>query len=428
MKDNTHCTPDALPPGLRSVSYGIFCWLNRNIRVLRAFGAVLRTWPFVGGWVGVAARADAVKQVLLRTRSFSNTSHVPNLVSGDYLIAMDPGPTYTVDRQLFDQRLAFLTASQDADLEAQQRIKNLWTKPDGHFDLVEDYLMWVVFRAIEKVFDPAVAARISLGGQLGVAAPNQGLEKQFLMESRYVAGQLLAGSTSTLDVQRRAEVCADALRARIRGALGQIRGVWNVNAGVPDAMVERNAVGMAWISHPVTVQSAALVVQELLTRKKVYRALREEAARLGAGVWVDQNFRTEIQGHVLELMRFRPIFPLLARHVPRDTEFETGGRRNAPVAGGGKVALLSIAAMFDSKATDDSASFCPHRQWRQGYDGLRFLMFGYGERQCPARDPAVEILTSALIGLLTLPELELRGNKAISYEGPLMAHMLMHPA
>ena len=52
-------------------------------------------------------------------------------------------------------------------------------------------------------------------------------------------------------------------------------------------------------------------------------------------------------------------------------------------------------------------------------------MFGYGARQCPARLYAVEILTSALIGLLILPEPRLthRESKAITYAGPLMSGM-----
>ena len=52
-------------------------------------------------------------------------------------------------------------------------------------------------------------------------------------------------------------------------------------------------------------------------------------------------------------------------------------------------------------------------------------MFGYGTRQCPARTYAVEILTSALIGLLILPELQLadRESKAITYDGALMSGM-----
>ena len=64
--------PDAMPPGFRGLSYGIFCWLNRHIVVLRGIGALLRLWPSFGGRFGLAARASAVKSVLTRPRSFSN--------------------------------------------------------------------------------------------------------------------------------------------------------------------------------------------------------------------------------------------------------------------------------------------------------------------------------------------------------------------
>jgi cytochrome P450 len=232
----------------------------------------------------------------------------------------------------------------------------------------------------------------------------------------------LAGSSSTLDIQRRAELCAASLRARIAGVSGAIRNSWGVSS--PSGVMERNAVGLAWISHPVTVQSGALVVQELLSRPKVYRTLLSVAKELGPRVWDDDDFRKSVRKHVLELMRFRPIFPLLARDVPRDTEFETGGHKNAQCHGGGKVTVLSVAALFDPRAVPDSGRFCPHRDWRDEKD-LRYLMFGYGDRQCPAKDYAVDILTSALIGLLTLPELRLERDdrKAIIYDGALMTRM-----
>jgi cytochrome P450 len=148
------------------------------------------------------------------------------------------------------------------------------------------------------------------------------------------------------------------------------------------------------------------------------------AEKAGDRVWEDSGFRKCVQDHVLELMRFRPIFPLLARDVPRDTEFETGGRNNAQCRAGGSVAIWSIAALFDRRAVPDSGRFCPHRNWGNE-EGLRWLMFGYGRRQCPAKDYAVDILTSALTGLLTMPELRLARDdgKAITYDGPLMSRM-----
>jgi cytochrome P450 len=412
--------PDPMPPGVRALLYGSFCWLNRHVEVLRRIGWVLRLWPFIGGWFGFAARASAVKRVLMRPRSFSNRAHAPNLVSGDYLIGMDPGPVYDADRALLNARLAALKKHFDSDSEAQRRVQSLQSLGPKSFDLIEDYLLWVVFRAIEPVFG-AAASRVAVGAEGDVT--DEGLQRQYLLDTRYVAGQLLAGSLSTLPFQRRAELCADSLRKRINGVSSDIQRAW----GVPNdpEFIERNAVGLAWISHPVTVQSGALVVQELLIRSDAYRSLRERTAKIGeAGVWSNADFRRCVRDHVLELMRFRPIFPLLARNVPRDTQFETGGRHNAPCRGGSSVAIWSIAALFDKGAVPDSGKFCPQRDWRHE-EPLRYLMFGYGDRQCPAKDFAVDIITSALIGLLILPELQLApgDGKPIAYDGPLMSRM-----
>jgi cytochrome P450 len=412
--------PDTLPPGARRLLYGLFCRLNRNIKVLRRLAALFLWFPFVGGWFGVAARASAVRDVMTRPRSFSNSAHAANLASGEYLIGMDPGPTYATDKLVLDARLDALKPTLPASANREvQRLVECLKGADKPFDLIEDYLMWIVFRAMHPLFDTA-SARVAAGAQGDVGDP--GLQRQYLMEIRYVAGQLLAGSTATLRVQRRAELCADALRARIAGVSDDIRQAWNVSAS--RHFIERNAVGLAWISHPVTVQSGALIVQELLERPEVHKDLRKRAAQLGPEVWQDGSFRDLVRDHVLELMRFRPIFPLLSRDVPRDTEFETGARRNAPCAAGGKVTVLSIAAMFDSRAVPDIGRFCPARDWGDQQD-LRWLMFGFGTRQCPAKDYAVDILTSALIGLLILPELQLAdgGGKAITYDGALMSGM-----
>ncbi|TQF28678.1 hypothetical protein [Bradyrhizobium sp. UNPA324] len=425
MKLSTY-EPDALPPGARSLSYGVFCWLNRHITVLRALGALLRRWPAIGGRFGLVARASAVKDVLMRTRSFSNTAHAANMVSGDYLIGMDPGPTYSADRDLVHARLAALDVPADSDAEAQRRIKALRGRGAAGFDLIDEYLMWVVFRAMRPLFGAATGAVVA--GSVTDASKgdvDEDLQRQYMLEIRYVAGQLLAGSLATLDLRRRAEACGDALQARIDRVTGTIGAAWGVKSSSAD--IERNAVGLAWISHPVTVQSGALVVQELLGRQKVYDELWSLADKLGEpAVWADPEFRKIVRNHVLELMRFRPIFPLLARDVPRDTEMTTGARQNAGCPGGGKVSLLSIAALFDSRVVPQSGRYCPDRDWGNE-DALRYLMFGYGYRQCPARDYAVEILTSALIGLLTLPRLQLaRGEgKAIAYDGPLMLCMRM---
>jgi cytochrome P450 len=415
-------TPDPTPPGFRRLMYGLFCWLIRSPAVLREIGGFLRLWPFVGGLFGFVARAHSVTGVLTRPKSFSSRAHAADLVAGDYLIAMDPGPTYDADRALLGARLEFLEDVRAiADREAQRLVAELKrARERPAFDLIDDYLAWIAFRAISPVFGEAAGSlAVGAGGDI----QDQGLLRQYFLEIRYVAGQLLGGSSSPMEMRGRAELCGDALRAKVKAATNDLRRSWNVH--LPSEVIERNALGLTWVSHPVTVQSAALVLQELLSRRSVYQELRSRAAMIGADqVWYDDEFRNDVRNHVLELMRFRPIFPLLARDVPRDTELETGARRNAQCRGGERVTMWSIGALFDPRAVADSRQFCPHRDWGN-HESLRYLVFGYGDRQCPARDYALEILTSALIGFLTLPEVRLAydDGKAIEYDGPLMSRV-----
>ena len=90
MKTEVGC-PDPMPPGLRRLIYWGFCWMNRHPGVWRSIGAALRFWPFLSQLFPFVARRSSVKQVLMRPRSFSNTSHGPNLIASDFLIGMDPG-------------------------------------------------------------------------------------------------------------------------------------------------------------------------------------------------------------------------------------------------------------------------------------------------------------------------------------------------
>lgn len=425
--------PDASPPGVRRLGYAVFCWFNRHPMVWRTLGAALRYWPFLSRLVPFAGRRSAVLQVLSRPRSFSNTAHAVQLIAGDFQIGMDPGPEYDADKAIFDSLLASLDVEADADAQARSRVAGLAERLRGpvagrSFDLLEDYLMWIVLRAVQPALGAAAESVISGSRE---CVPDERLERDYLHELRHVAAHLFAGELAPLAVQRRAEVNAASLRARIEAMTPELSMSWPQAATAPYKAIRRTAIGLAWVSHPVTVQSGALAFQELLRRPAVYRALRRQVAALGAGAWDRRNaaFRTLVRDHVLELMRFRPVFPLLARDVPRATEYESGGRRNPVCPAGSSQTVLSISALFDAHGVPDAAAYCPHRQWGDA-EPSRYLMFGYGDRQCPARTHAVDMLGSALIGLLTLPELRLtrRGSRGIRYDGPMISSMRLRPA
>ena len=117
-----------------------------------------------------------------------------------------------------------------ADREAQRLIAELTQARDRPvFDLIDDYLTWIAFRAISPVFGEA-ADKLAVGaGDIH----DQGLTRQYFMEIRYVAGQLLGGRSSPIEMRGRAELCGDALRARVRAAAGDIRRSWNVGLHPP---------------------------------------------------------------------------------------------------------------------------------------------------------------------------------------------------
>lgn len=415
--------PDPDPPCWRRWRYRIACWLVHHPRVVRWVGCLLVRWPGLGGRL-VVARREAVQHVLTRPGSFTNASHQPNLVAGDFLIGQESGPDHDADRAILDGVLAALAAGPlraDADAEARDRATKLGADASRPFDLIEDYLMWVALRPLIRGFGTAVPGLLSGSREFG---PDDALVRGYVHEIRHVAAHLFGGAVAPVEVIRRAELSAAALQARVRGVLPEIRQSWTHAPGASDDALQRNALGLTWVSHPVTVQAGALIVQELLRRPFVYAPLRGRVEQLGARAWDDAELRASIRDHVLELMRFRPVFPALARDVPRPAVCPSGAHREPKCPAGARLMVMSIAAMFDAHDSPVPGYFNPQRDWGR-LEEVRWLMFGHGPRQCPAKSQAVEILTSALLGLLTLPRLRWADGfgRRMRYDGPMISRM-----
>jgi cytochrome P450 len=132
---------------------------------------------------------------------------------------------------------------------------------------------------------------------------------------------------------------------------------------------------------------------------------------------------------VLELLRFRPVFPLVPRRAIRDTALDLGRGRVMPVKAGTRVVVGLVGAMFDPEASWAPDVYHPgrHREkWvREREDEL--LMFGLGERNCVAEHMVPDILVSALIGLLQMPGLRWPDRRLfeprITYDGVIITRM-----
>jgi len=402
--------------------YAVWCFLMRQPRLLRVLAAGVRRWPMVAQVLPVVARRDAVVAAFRRSATFSNTAHAPNLVAGPFSIGMQEGPHYRSERATLEAMLLppGELGRTCAEL-TRQRVEALRQGPSDHcFDLVGDYLGPLIWRTMKDCFGPSGDALAS--GHLG-AHPLEDAEKQLFLHLRHVASHLVVGGVATAQVQGRAEAAGAALNQCVHAHKDLVRQAFSSRLpGRSDATIHRNTVGLMWVSHPVAVQAGVHLMRELIQREAWHLQLRQQVAEAGETAWLDEGLRRHIRLVILELLRFRPPFPIVVRDVPRDTCFEAGDGRTVPVKAGRSMKLMVIGAMFDPDAVDRPGDFLPYRTWRNEDD--RYMVFGHGDRRCPGSEHVLEMLTSMLVGLLMLPRpCRLAGRKAMVYDGPAAAHL-----
>lgn len=402
------------------------CLVLRQPLLLRAVAAIVRRWPWLTRRTSLVARRDMVVDVFVRSASFSHTAHAPNLVAGEFAIGLPDGPRHLQERA--DLEAMLRSASHLGGACAgigRRRIAALESRPPTNvgdcFDLVDDYLGPVAWRAMQHCFGAAGASMARNGPG---AASADAAEPQLLRELRHVGSHLVVGGLATPQVQARAEAAAAALNDRVKRREADLhRALASRLPAAPSGRLRRNTVGLMWVAHPATVQAGVHMMLELLARPAVHADLRGAVQAAGAKAWFDPALRARLSDHVLELLRFRPPFPILTRDVPRDTWLASGSDKPLAIDAGQNLKLMVVGALFDPRATVDPSRFRPGRLWQDPQD--RFLVFGFGHRRCPASVHVLEMLVSMLIGLLLLPGpcRLAHGRRSLEYDGPATMHM-----
>ena len=98
------------------------------------------------------------------------------------------------------------------------------------------------------------------------------------------------------------------------------------------------SVGVLMLAGTTTVKAVTLALHELLSRK-----LESEAAIAAARSGEDK----QVFAYAQEALRFRPVFPFLARYCPRDTVLGQGKAWETRVAADMVVGVSPMTAMFD---------------------------------------------------------------------------------
>ncbi|MFM2059700.1 MAG: hypothetical protein RLY71_4085 [Pseudomonadota bacterium] len=378
---------------MRTLGYRALCSVVNQPILLRAVARLLRERPPLAAAAKVVVTRDDVAAVFDRQALFSSIAHQPNLVAGPFVISAESGPSQTAQRRGLEACLASPREfGIQAALASRDRIMPLRPGPVRRLDVTTDYMVPIAWACLRSCF--------------GTALPDLASSDPLFAHLRHIGAHLIVGGAATQAVQERAVQSAIAVDAWIRPHLPQIRAARQAGPDVTDDELARDAVGLLWVGHPASVQALALIVLDLIRRPQ-WRVLAARAEQcLGPDAagdpWDDAGLRSDVQAHVLESLRFRPPFPLLLRYVVRDGHM--GSRPPRKVAARDSIRLLVLGAMFDPAAHVDPASaerYCPARKWRDPDD--RELMFGIGPRPCIAREHVLEMLTSALIGLLLLP-------------------------
>jgi len=404
------------PVWMQTLSYRLVSAAFHQPRLLRLLATVVRNSKKRSSTARIAANVEAVRDVLAREASFSHGYYPSVMIDGAFLIGQRSGQAHASKRACLHallptpQEVAQATVKVLPKLRdaAQQRVDSRNT-----FDLIEDYMAPLVWQAIRLAY--------------GAGAFCATLDRELLLAARWVGAQLMIGSFATADVLQRALRSAAVLDAKFGRERPNFKAGW-ASCGSSESERIRDAIGLMWVGHPATTQAGALIVQELLTRPAEYKRLRQEMQKAGGPNAIGTaHWRAALRNHVLELLRFRPPFPLLGRLVPRQAAFvrDHNGRIGEVLPG--RMSVLTIGALFDPAAQrEDPDAYVPCRHFYCNDD--RYLMFGAGPRDCIAREQVIEILITALGGLLAIdggqrPLRAPRWKSPRAYDGPLIVAM-----
>lgn len=404
---------------LDSLTYRAASGLFHQPLLLRAIAWLLRRSVFLSTALSAVATAEGVRRALGREAAFTHARYEPLLIDGPFLIGLPSGPVHDAKRKCLLGLLptpAQVAAGTLQCLPAICADVRARVVADGRFDLITDYIVPLTWNAISIAYGAPAARKLAVAPGLLEAA-------------RALGAQLLIGEIAPAAMRQRALRSKELLDQAFAGAMNEaatdMSPPWAAATPNFDER-RRDAIGMLWVGHPATTQAGALNLQELLDRPALYDELRAQAA-LPGNMPDSPAWRATLHAHVLELLRFRSPFPMLARTVPREATYPAGDDKVAK-ARPGTLGVLTIGALFDPKAQDRSPrKYDPQRRFHVTND--RWLIFGAGPRHCIAQDQVVEILVTALAGLLSLSPRPLRyagwpGRRRV-YDGPVIVGMPM---
>ncbi|MEZ5726871.1 MAG: cytochrome P450 [Burkholderiaceae bacterium] len=402
---------------MASITSSLMTQLTRRPEKLRLLlGLVQRLRPVArfGPTFLVLGHAE-VREVLERTDEFEYTPDVRRAtLLGDFLVGLDDQPANLredrLNRQvldaLFDRKLE--PAIKAALESVEKRLRDL---ANGRIprDLVGDLAEPFLIGFAEHFFgvpaptdvrsrviasdDPVriLALWVRKSGALLLApvpAPfgQQRVGEACVVELRQYLSRVVCRAEATLEARRKRSTTALTLADANNVLEGLLIGLHDMaSAGTAPTRdqivpaVVRMLGGLLQAANPTVIKTFVNATEHLLETGRQFTA---EGIRSDAGRQV-----------LLEALRFRPTFPMLARHCPRTAELAAGSSCQTTVPAGATVVVSPMAAMFDPRAIEQPDVFSHERA------PADYLIFGHGGHRCPGDRIGLRLVQSLLAWL-----------------------------
>jgi cytochrome P450 len=134
-----------------------------------------------------------------------------------------------------------------------------------------------------------------------------------------------------------------------------------------------------------------------------------------------ESERKDLLQFIYEALRFRPMFPILTRYVPRETVIANDTADVRLVPAGATMLAPPIAAMFDPQEFPSPWRFRPTRCLS------KYVHFGFGPRLCFGQYIADVLMVEMFRALLLCRGLRRAAgsNGRVAYDGPVARSLIL---
>jgi cytochrome P450 len=343
-----------------------------------------------------------VREVLRRDDDFALPEHrAGKFLCGAFVLGMTRTPQFELERDEIEKVIKRDDRERVEQLAGDQcQILIDAARPRGRLDVVADLCTPIGQLIIKDYF--------------GIHVTSDG----WLMDDLRLLGAMVASPKSEFDefrqeAERAARRVFDHINHEIDAVEMDLQGQSELSTGA--TVLER--LVFRWMKHEskldregvrrnmtgVLLPGSALVTRAFVTGLK--QLLRRKELHDEAMKAVKNHDMTQLEGCILEALRFHPVFPIVPRYCPRSTELQ-GFKHRYGIAAGTGVYASAASAMFDPNSKLFDGSTGGHPPEARVRPREHYVHFGGGAHECPGQHIVLPQMAAMMFHLLSLRDLK----------------------